>query len=89
MEIQGYISRHLKKEEKDYSGSYFKISTEGYERLLKIYIEVEKRTPESNGMIHSYTDFRGYGIIEVIQKQVWIFFNRSLFATIFFLSYPS
>jgi len=70
MEIQGYISRHLKKEEKDYTGSYFKISTEGYERLLKIYIEVEKRTPESNGIIHSYTDFRGYGIIEVIQKQV-------------------
>ncbi|CAZ82943.1 unnamed protein product [Tuber melanosporum] len=62
--------RHLRKEKKDYTGSEVKISKEGYDNLIKMYIEVEKRTPESNGIAHIYEDYAGYGIIEVMEKQI-------------------
>ncbi|CUS10079.1 unnamed protein product [Tuber aestivum] len=62
--------RHLRKEKKDYNGSELKISKDGYDNLIKMYIEVEKRTPESNGIAHIYEDYAGYGIIEVLEKQI-------------------
>ena len=63
-------ARHLRKEKEDYDGSELKISKDGYDNLIKMYIEVEKRTPESNGIVHIYEDYAGYGIIEVLEKQV-------------------
>ncbi|PUU75483.1 hypothetical protein B9Z19DRAFT_1090294 [Tuber borchii] len=62
--------RHLRKEKEDYDGSEIKISKDGYDNLIKMYIEVEKRTPESNGIVHIYEDYAGYGIIEVLEKQI-------------------
>lgn len=42
---------------------------------MKIYIEIEKRTPDSDGFIRMIRDCDGYAVMEVIEGQVWISYS--------------
>lgn len=76
----------MKKAKRNYNGSEFKISEGAYERLRNMYLEIEKRTPESNGITHIFEDYRGLGTMEVIENEVYEFLASSHLLFSFHLS---
>ncbi|PUU72394.1 hypothetical protein B9Z19DRAFT_1010293, partial [Tuber borchii] len=63
---------HRSKEKEDYNGSELKISKDGYNNLIKMYTEIEKRTTERDRVDLTYggDSQMGYGCIEVLENQI-------------------
>jgi hypothetical protein len=72
--VEGVVSappRHFEKPKEKYTATSKALITEkGYERLEKMYEAADNRVPELNGITHIYSDYAGYGTVEVIEKQV-------------------
>lgn len=64
------VPRVFRKYESEYNGDGALITENGYGRLIDIYNQISFRVPELNGMVPIYEDWAGYGMIEVLEKQV-------------------
>ena len=71
LELEFY-QEHRCREKKNYNGSELKISKDGYDNLIKMHIEIEKQTTESDRMspIYDGDSRRGYACLEVLENQV-------------------
>ena len=50
----------------------------GYDQYLH-WIDEQGKRDQDDFHMHIYSDFSGYGIVEVMENQVWLFLNGDLF----------